>query len=437
MIHKVRCKVFVGLVSFGVVLMPSLKAISQDAWNYGAQAVENDDISMTSVDEAENKHPKPSSRAVQWRGQRRLPRTKSCGNLATTAETEAARECCSIIGMTGKRIITEIFAHEQSQNEAFIGLEFWHPQHGWLPDDAVRRALTTKTEEARQADDACDIQAWAEPCVLGEKKRQGLHLTRAVQRKERCAPDVERINAIKEFRRFIAAGGIDASTGQTRAQNALQRGHYQQARFFLVDELQREVCAQSWHGKHLVHFAAEGGCLEQLCTDVAYDVALLKSRVRDGDEAGMTPLHFAAQGLHLSSLRYLKEQGATAACALLPDNEGKTPLHLALEAFDPKKSASKENWPEILQLLGAHVQPDFELDTVAHIAARKGMYKTLMWLKSRGISFTVPNKEGKTVENILVGQGIQNVEAHVSAAGAQFYVICWQNGNKGDVDAYA
>lgn len=70
---------------------------------------------------------------------------------------------------------------------------------------------------------------------------------------------------------------------------------------------------------------------------------------------GLTPLHLAAQHLHINSLKYILSRcGSNADINVATDNTGDTPLHLALTRLNKSSEASAFQCVKFLIEKGSH-----------------------------------------------------------------------------------
>ncbi|XP_042887541.1 transient receptor potential channel pyrexia-like isoform X1 [Penaeus japonicus] len=132
-------------------------------------------------------------------------------------------------------------------------------------------------------------------------------------------------------------------------------------------------------------------------TEAVLELVAAGANVNLADAAGITPLHMAAGGGHLSTLRILLSRGAPPDPI---DNHARTPLHYAARAANPGPGGS--NFVSVVEMLlsaGAlHGRRDADGRLALHNAATAGSSKLIKILvRGRGSStINFKDKEGRT-----------------------------------------
>ena len=138
------------------------------------------------------------------------------------------------------------------------------------------------------------------------------------------------------------------------------------------------------------------------------------ARVDARTTSGATPLHLAAQNGHADVARVLIEHGGRLD---LRDNTEDSPIHAAARAdkwtvVDWLVSQMPAGGTSALNL------PDFDGNTVLHLAARHGRADTVALLASKGADLNARNAMGQTAYNLAEQAGFAAVGALLAGKGA-------------------
>lgn len=136
----------------------------------------------------------------------------------------------------------------------------------------------------------------------------------------------------------------------------------------------------------------------------------LVSMLNDSDEQGDTPLHSAARHNNADMLDVLIRYGAFVNA---PNCEGKTPLHIACEVYNPSPStcylhSEHDVYTKVHALIrhGAHVNAlDNDGNTPVHYVAQNGYVYVLHELKNFGARFDAVNTMNQTPLHITCKNG--------------------------------
>ncbi len=190
----------------------------------------------------------------------------------------------------------------------------------------------------------------------------------------------------------------DASPIQAarRPERALGASQWIEAKGLKIGEKDKD-----W--KTLAHFAAEEGRIDVLEMLYAQDPSSIKAFVRSGERSNWTPLHFAAFGGQVETMKWLKDHGVDII-ARMP---GWLPIHSAASGG----SVEAMKW---LKEQGAGINTMVDPthgdgETPMFKAARGGRLAAMKWLKEQGGDVNVKSKRGMNLMQAVICSG--NVEA--------------------------
>ena len=160
---------------------------------------------------------------------------------------------------------------------------------------------------------------------------------------------------------------------------------------YLVGKYIKAGKAVEWYeelkdGKHLLHYAAFGGDMNQ----VKYLVEEKRADVGEKDDDGVTPLHYAAWGGHLDIVKYFVEEKGVDAN--VRSKRGVVPLHYAAlgGSLDVVKYFVEEKGVDV------NVKTDWGLVPL-HAAAWGGSLDVVKYLvEEKGVDVNVKDEDGDT-----------------------------------------
>ena len=162
--------------------------------------------------------------------------------------------------------------------------------------------------------------------------------------------------------------------------------------FKLLVERGADITIANKEGDTVLHVTAHYFRYSTLI--VEFLLGLRPADVHSRNARGKTPLHLTAEALQCEKAEMLLQKGALVNAM---DNEGCTPLHVAVRGYYPPTF-----WQVLIER-GADVNAvDKRGNTVLHMAAGKPRGQDLLsFLVERGGDATIRNKKGKTSGDLL------------------------------------
>lgn len=205
---------------------------------------------------------------------------------------------------------------------------------------------------------------------------------------------------------YLITEGADINAPDKEGRSVLllaaARGAWNTVKILL--KMGASICDHDNGNRNLLHHVVlSGGCLNDICNDIAKKSSEIMDLLNEKDSSGCTPMHYASLNGHLKTIQSLLYLGAIIN---LKNNENQSPLHFAArygryntvrhlletkkghmiinemdgEGMTPLHIASQNGHMRVVQLLlvkGALLHRDHKGRTPLHYAASNGYTQTM------------------------------------------------------------